>query len=60
MKYAVPAEMLHAFWWALGRDLDNDAPEAVLAQWRVCIPTQTMQFIMCDDGMETCAMQEHA
>ena len=60
LKYAVPAEMLHAFWWALGRDLDNDAPEAVLEQWRVCILTQTMQFIICDDDVEIFAMQENA
>eukprot|EP00974_Lingulodinium_polyedra_P078935 7645585-Lingulodinium_polyedra.AAC.1 len=60
LKYAVPGEMLHAFWWALGRDLDNGAPEAVLEQWRVCILTQTMQFIICDDDVQIFALQENA
>ena len=30
LKYAIPVEILHAFWWALGRALDTGAPDAVM------------------------------
>ena len=60
LKYAIPVEIMHAFWWALGRDLDNDAPDGVMNEWRKCILTQTIKFIHCDDDMEIFALQENA
>ena len=60
LKYAIPVEILHAFWWAVGRDLDNGAPDDVMNEWWKRILTQTIKFIHCDDNMEIFALQDNA